>query len=323
MPAILRHVHEAGLGAEAISGAEAEAAFAAGFSPDRLVLGGVAKAWPTGTVPGNLMALLDDTLDGFSASIRDNRSARYHCVRLRFPHVISRLGFDTSRIEQRKVLADALLRAHDAGVSVGLATHEHNVAFSGAADWVASVRFMLEGLDEARPGILSIIECVDLGGGYDAQCLDEMLWGEIGESLIQYLRDRLPRCASIVLEPGKSLVQAYGMVAASVIGRLSDTELCADTSMAELPWPMPDRPVYVWRADQWHALPPGHGTISGRSTAETDILATGVSLDSLRVGETLLFAEAGAYDWSMRNSFGAGKVLDTVATSLLSPAHSG
>jgi diaminopimelate decarboxylase len=312
MPAILRRVRTAGFAAEAISGAEVAAAVDAGFSPDQIVLGGAAKSWPTGTILPGLMALLDDTLDGFAAGAQARYGHRYHCVRLRFPGVGSRLGFDTSALEQREALAAALLNARFSGISVGLATHEHNVPLTAAGAWLTAVQSMIDGLDEAHPGILTVIECLDLGGGYDAACLDDLLWGAVGNSLLKYVEDRLPNCRTLILEPGKSLVQAYGGVVGTVLGLQPDSEVCVDASMAELPWPTPHRPVSVWRDSQWERLGEGSGTIVGRCTAETDILARSVDITGLGPGDRLLFAEAGAYDWSMRSTFGTATVIETV-----------
>lgn len=310
MPAILRRVHAAGLAAEAISGAEAAAAFNAGFTPDRVVLGGVAKAWPTGSVVPGLLALLDDTLAGFTTGARTAAGHRHHCVRVRFPGVGSRLGYDTSTVPQRRLLAGALLDAHARGASVGLATHEHRVPAAAASAWLAAVQDLLDSLDAAHPGILTIIQCLDLGGGYDAACLDELLSGDLGKALLAYVQDRLPRCRTIILEPGKSLVQAYGVVIGSVLAPPQDGEVSVDASMAELPWPMANRPVSVWRDGRWRELGAGAGRVAGRCTAETDILATSVDVSGLVPGDRLLFAEAGAYDWSMRNLFGAASVIE-------------
>lgn len=308
---ILTRARAAGFAAEAISGAEAAAAIRAGFAPDQIVLGGVAKSWPTGTIVPGLMALLDDTLDGFVADTRASAGHRHHCVRLRFPGVGSRLGFDATTLEQRKRLATALLDAHANGVSVGLATHEHNVPMTRAGAWFTTIRSMLDGLDKAHPGILTIIESLDLGGGYDAACLDDLLWSDLGKALVEYVKYRLPRCRTLILEPGKSLVQAYGAVFGTVLALHPDNEVCVDASMAELPWPTPRRPVSVWRNGRWKQLGDGSGMISGRCTAETDILATSVNITGLVPGDRLLFAEAGAYDWSMRNTFGTATVIET------------
>jgi diaminopimelate decarboxylase len=310
MPAILRRARAAGLAAEAISGAEVAAAVSAGFAPDRVVLGGVAKSWPTGTIAPGLMALLDDTLDGFTAGTRAVAGHRHHCVRVRFPGARSRLGFDTTTRGQRERLATALLDARACGASVGLATHEHNVPVARAGAWLAAVRGMLDGLDDASPGILTVIECLDLGGGYDAACLDDLLWGTLGEDLLEYVQDRLPHCSTLILEPGKSLVQAYGAVVGTVLALHPGHEACVDASMAELPWPMPRRPVSVWRDGCWKPLGEGPGTVAGRCTAETDILATSIDVTGLVPGDRLLFAEAGAYDWSMRNAFGTATVIE-------------
>lgn len=311
MPAVLARVQAAGLAAEAISGAEVAAALAAGFTPDQMVLGGVAKAWPTGTIPPGLMALLDDTIDGFLAGALPAAGHRHHCVRLRFPDVGSRLGFDASTKSQCQILATALRTAQVRGLSVGLATHEHAVPAADAPEWFAGIRSLLDGIDAVSPGILDVVECFDLGGGYDADCLDGMLRGPLGDAVLGHIRDRLPQCRTVVLEPGKSLVQAYGAVVGTVLARTALDEVCVDASMAELPWPMRQRPVSVWRAGRWDLLPPGTGRVAGRCTAETDVLATSVDVTGLASGDRLLFTEAGAYDWSMRSAFGTATVVES------------
>jgi diaminopimelate decarboxylase len=304
----LQRVCDAGLCAEAISGAEVQAAATAGFPSDRLVLGGVAKSWPTGTLPKGLLALLDDTLEAFDEGVHGPRRPRYHCLRLRYPDVGSRLGFDTADRDQRNQAVKHLLRAHEGGSAVGLATHEHTVSYSTAEHWLRAIQHLLDGLDEAHPRILTAIACLDLGGGFDATCLDEILCGDLGVVLLELIRSRLPNCEKIILEPGKSLVQAYGAVVSCVIAHISDREVCVDASMAELPWPMPGRPVYVWHRDDWEPVARGTGIVAGRTTAETDVLAVGVDVSGLHPGDRVLFAEAGAYDVSMRSGFGTGAI---------------
>ncbi|MEW1648416.1 hypothetical protein [Streptomyces sp. NPDC091219] len=309
MQAILTRVRAAGLAAEAVSGAEVAAAMSAGFRANQIALGGVAKFWPTGTIAPGLLALIDDTLDGFAASVA-SAGHRYHCVRLRFPGAGSRLGYDAAIVEQREQLATALLAARASGVSVGLATHKHNVPMAQAIDWLNAFCSLLDDLDEARPGLVAAIECLDLGGGYDADCLDALLWGDLGEVLLKYVHNRLPCCRTLILEPGKALVQAYGAVVGTVLALYPD-EVCVDASMAELPWPTALRPVSVWRDGRWARLGRGAGRIAGRCTAETDVLATAIDVGGLMPGDRLLFAEAGAYDWSMRNTFGTATVIES------------
>lgn len=307
---ILRRVHEAGLAAEAISGAEVDAAHKAGFDASRIVLGGVAKAWPRGPVHDGLLAIVDDTLEGFEHGVRTS-SNRHHCVRLRIPDVGSRLGFDTTDAVQAQRLARTLRDARRNGTSVGLATHDRYIALSRLNEWFAAIQRLLESLDGVDPGVLVTIDCLNLGGGYDAHCLDRILSGDVSRVILGYLRNRLPNCRTLILEPGRSLVQAYGAVAASVIARQSEVEVSVDASVAELPWPMRTRPVFAWRTGGWHQLPPGDGVIAGRTTAETDLLARSVDVSGCHEGDMLLFGEAGAYDVSMRSAFGMGYVVET------------
>lgn len=311
--AILRRVAAAGLAAEAISGAEVDAAVGAGFDLGDIVLGGPAKAWPSGSVPRGLLALVDDTLPGFRAGADPAAGHRYHCVRLRYPGVGSRLGLDTEDESLRAGLARTLRDAHWRGLAVGLATHEHYVPRSGLAAWIGAVLQLMDALAEVDAAAPALISCVDLGGGFDDAALDELLVGPSGHILRNRIRDRLPECRQIVLEPGKSLVERFGAVIASVLAAGPGDDVIVDACMAELPWPRRQRPVYRWLENEWRALGPGAGTIYGRTTAETDVLSTGLDLRGVSASQVLLFGQAGAYDVSMRNVFGRGYVVEDEA----------
>lgn len=309
-PHVLRRMEARGLCAEAINGAVVQAAVSAGFTHDRIVLGGVGKVWPTGHVPGGLLALLDDSTDTFMESARASAGHRLHCIRLRFPRVSSRLGVDTSSVHERERVAAALLEAREAGVAVGLATHQRSSHHSGADEWLTSVQGLLEDMDDAAPGLSRFVDALDLGGGFTAAGLDDLLLGQAGRRLLRFVEERLPSCQVLILEPGRSLVQAHGFVVSSVIAKVSVEEVIVDASLAELPWPVPDsRPVYFYRQGEWCPLGPGAGILAGRTTMETDILASVADVSDLHVGDMICFAEAGAYDVSMRNQFGAGNVL--------------
>ncbi|WP_084655402.1 methyltransferase [Nocardia altamirensis] len=319
---VLSCVEQAGLKAEAISGAEVSAATAAGFDPSRIVLGGVGKAWPTGSIPGGLMALLDDSPDAFTDSTKAGGGHRFHCLRLRFPGVSSRLGVDTTTDNGRKEVAVALQRAYDSGIAVGLATHQRSSFRLGPDQWLSAVEGLLGDLVQASPKVRSIVSVLDLGGGFTSDGLDALLEGDAGATLLSVVHDLFPNCEKLILEPGRSLVQAYGFVLSRVIGRSSEIEANVDACLAELPWPVPDtRPVHVYRDGAWQSLRGGSGTLAGRTTVETDILASGVNVRDLDVGDIVCFSEAGAYDISMRNWFGSGMALGGDQRSIVATSN--
>lgn len=308
-PQVLACMNVAGLCAEAINGAEVEAALAAGFRPDQIVLGGPGKAWPSGMVLGALLALVDDSVDAFARSIRANQGHRYLCVRLRFPGVSSRLGVDTTSHPDCRRIAEQLRQARAAGAAVGLATHQRSSSHSTADQWLTTIEALLDGVAKAADG-LDGVSALDLGGGFTADGLDALLVGETGRRLRQYVRRRLPNCHAVIFEPGRSLVESYGFVLSTVIANVSAHEVIVDASLAELPWPFPEhRPVYVRRGDEWLALGKGTGIVAGRTTVETDVLASHRDVSELRTGDLICFTQAGAYDVSMRNQFGIGSIL--------------
>lgn len=309
-PQVLRRVAAAGLAAEAISGAEVDAAVRAGINLSDVVLAGPAKAWPWGTVPGGLLAIVDETLPAFLAQANPECGHRYHCLRLRYPGINSRLGIDTADWRLREELSRSLQEASRRGVSVGLATHAHVVTRPALSQWISGLVHMIRAVTSADPGLDSYVECLDVGGGFDKDALDELLAGSAGDFLCARVAEHLPACQQIVLEPGKSLVEGFGVLVASVLDIGPGDRLIVDASIAELPWPRQDRPVYRWREGEWRLLESGPATIYGRTTAESDVLRVGLDLGGLALGDLLLFGEAGAYDVSMRSVFARGFTLN-------------
>jgi diaminopimelate decarboxylase len=87
-------------------------------------------------------------------------------------------------------------------------------------------------------------------------------------------------------------------------------EAVVDGSIAELPMHFfqPHRILHKdARTGEWRPLKRGKTQLLGRLCMEHDIVARGVELpEDARVGDVLVFCDAGAYDRSMSYVFGRG-----------------
>jgi diaminopimelate decarboxylase len=118
----------------------------------------------------------------------------------------------------------------------------------------------------------------------------------------------------IISEPGKAIAQPSMALAMRLLEfdetEEEITEAVVDGSIAELPMHFfqPHR-ILHWNAatKEWHPLKRGKTQLLGRLCMEHDIVARGVELpEGARVGDHLVFCDAGAYDRSMSYVFGRG-----------------
>jgi diaminopimelate decarboxylase len=87
------------------------------------------------------------------------------------------------------------------------------------------------------------------------------------------------------------------------------SEVVVDGSIAELPMGFyhPHRILFHDAWGGWRPLGRGKSVLLGRLCMEQDIVASGVEFpDNARVGDILVFCDAGAYDRSMSYAFGCG-----------------
>jgi diaminopimelate decarboxylase len=303
--AALRVACAAGAFAEATNLAEVKRALSFGWPMDRVILNGPAKMWPSGDIPDGLLAVMCDSMAEFDERARGRGSRCRLGLRLRPSGTESRFGVDLADEEVVAELAERLR----ATTRDTLALHLHfNSTVIGVERWCHLALATLERGATLSRAAGVVVACIDVGGGWDAAGLNAVLSGSPGENLVRMVRLWFPRCERLVVEPGRSVVGASGVVYSRVMTDAHSGAVTVDASVAELPFPAGDqRPTYVFDRDEgWTALGQGDGTIFGGSTMETDVLVTSVDVDGLRRDDLIAFGDAGAYDVSLRTGFGRG-----------------
>jgi diaminopimelate decarboxylase len=158
------------------------------------------------------------------------------------------------------------------------------------------------------------IECLDVGGGWfpddwHINSADQFA------SAVARARNFLPNVGQIISEPGKAMAQPSMALAMRLLefeqspeGEIK--EAVVDGSVAELPMNFfqPHRILHLdAESGRWQPLKRGRTQLLGRLCMEHDIVASNVELPkNARVGDVLVFCDAGAYDRSMSYVFGRG-----------------
>ena len=313
---LLRLARESRFLAEAISLLEVQKALKVGFKPEEVVLNGPGKWWPEGLLPKSpLHAVFCDSnadLRRVVASLEKRElKAKIVGVRLRTPHIASRFGIAMNTPEDFKRLVDSVeLLPRDCSFGVHFHMASSNI---GVQQWWHLYESMLRWCRSIEALTKRQIECLDIGGGWfpddwhgDA---DDQFAGAIARA-----RKSLPHVRQIISEPGKAMAQPSMALAMRVLeieesgGEIR--EAVVDGSIAELPMHF-FQPHRILRHDArtgaWQALKRGKTHLMGRLCMEHDVVASNVELpEGVRVGDVLVFCDAGAYDRSMSYVFGRG-----------------
>lgn len=313
---LIRLALESGFLAEAISLLEVQKALKVGFKPEQVILNGPGKWWPEGLMPREPMhAVFCDSIADLrrvAASIeRKELRAKIVGVRLRTPNIYSRFGIPVDTSDALKTLVEAVetlprdcsfgVHFHMASSNVGVRQWWH--LYESMLRWCRSIE-TLAGRD---------IECLDVGGGWFP---DDWLTDSADQfaSAVSRVRHFLPHVTQVVSEPGKAMAQPTMAVAMRLLefdeSEPEIKEAVVDGSIAELPMHFfqPHRILHRdARTKEWRPLKRGQTQLLGRLCMEHDVVATNVELpEGARVGDFLIFCDAGAYDRSMSYVFGRG-----------------
>jgi diaminopimelate decarboxylase len=309
-PLLMRLAHTNGMLVDAISQHEVAFALRCGFAPERIVLNGPAKHWPTPAAPLEQMhTVFCDSLAELAEVASRLRAAQRIGVRLRPTAVPSRFGIPVGTPAERSALVDALRRMPQQR----LAVHLHMASsVVGIGTWWHLVAALAEQAAALAADSQCDVELLDLGGGWAPQAFRERLLPSLGAAALQW-RALLPHLDTILVEPGKALAQEAACLVMRTLERRSTApgtvDIVVDGSITELPdlasYP---HPCHARHPDgSWHALGRGNDRILGRTCWEADIIADDVALpDWLGAGTLLAVADAGAYDRSMAYVFGQG-----------------
>lgn len=307
-PAVLAIAHSHGLWAETISRAEVDWAKRCGWSPGEILYNGPVPLDPGAGESGLLAAVFADDAEAFGRYLH-SPPARVVGVRLRPPFVESRFGVSLGEPEEVRGLTSLFAEAPPGpalGVSFHLASSE-----IGTGRWESLARTVVDfaGLMQELAG--RSLAVVDLGGGWTPEDFDLALEGTLPQ-LQAEIATRVGEGVSLILEPGKALIEAAGAVLARVVDirELPDAGRAAvlDCGLCDLPHiaSYPHR-VALIRGGTATLLGQGADALWGRLCMEADRLAEGIALPAdLAVGDLFVFLDAGAYDASMAFAFGRG-----------------
>jgi diaminopimelate decarboxylase len=158
------------------------------------------------------------------------------------------------------------------------------------------------------------LRTVNAGGGIGVNYADpgdRFAWEAFTSELTTLLTVRAPRGCSVTFEPGRFLLAEHGTYAAEVLDvKTTHGETFAvvrgGTHHLRLPasW-QHSHPFTVLPVDRWDGPPPRPEavdtpvTVVGQLCSPKDVLARGVPVRRLRVGDVVLFHLAGAYGWNI------------------------
>ncbi len=313
---LVKLAREAGFLAEAISLLEVAKAVELGFGPDQIILNGPGKWWPNELLPSApLHALFCDSLadlERAATAVQEGKiQVRILGVRLRAPHIESRFGIPLDTPENFKKLIESVKTLPG---SCAFGAHFHMASSNiGVGDWWHLYEAMVGWCSALESLAGRNVQCLDVGGGWfpeDWQAGD----GKAFADAVARAQKMLPHLEEIISEPGKALAQPTMAIATRVLevrrSREEIAEVVVDGSIAELPMHsiQPHRILRQGvKTGLWETLPRGKTRLLGRLCMEHDVLAENVALpDDARVGEILVFCDAGAYDRSMAYEFGRG-----------------
>lgn len=308
---------EAGFYSEGISLLEIEKALSVGFLPEQTILNGPAKWWRRETLPNaSFYSVFCDSTEELTETIRAVKNGELKTktlgVRLRTPTIKSRFGIPVDTPEVFQTLVEALqdlpsdckfgVHFHMASSGIGIGSWWH--LFRSMLRWCCSI--------EALAG--RTIEILDIGGGWFPEDLGENS-GEQFRRAVRLVPEFLPHVREIISEPGKALAQPSMALAMQILEIREFSggtqEVVVDGSIAELPMHFfyPHRILHrdAVNGGGWKSLSRGKTRLLGRLCMEHDIVASSVALpETARVGDVLVFCDAGAYDRSMSYVFGCG-----------------
>jgi diaminopimelate decarboxylase len=322
---ILRAFAEAGVGAEAVSGSEVEVAIACGVRPDRILYSGVGKtdseidrAISVGE-SGILSVQIESVEEIGRIEARASALGRTARVSLRVnpdvtadTHAHVATGHDEAKFgvarEDLGAAWDALAQAKRLRL-VGVSSHIGS-QLTRTDEYLAAADVLLA-LAAERERVGSRIELLDFGGGfgvdYGAGCATAP--ADFARAIALRVAQSPLAGRTIVLEPGRSLVAAHGVLCASVVlakrSRGGRQWLVVDAGMNDLLRPA----LYgaLHRIEPVGSPPPDASTdaptwrVAGPVCESSDDFGTHRLPDP--PPEQVVFRDAGAYGFVMASEY--------------------
>ena len=319
--AVLRLIHELGIGADCASAGEIAAAQRAGIPGSELVIHGNAKSEQdlrAAVEAGARLIVLDgrDEAERLSAICQDTGHTQDVLVRIApgidvntHRHIAT--GHHGSKFGVTPAEGAELLRTLPPGL-IGRGLHVHlGSQILEAEPLVAAARW-LPAFAKAE-GIP--LEVLDLGGGLGIRYTPEQDAPDPGQHTRNLIEAITTVCAEegmpvpeVIVEPGRSIVGQSGVTLYTVIGTKTvgdgSTWVAVDGGMGDNMrvglYGATYAPVLAARPT---AAADGSYRIAGRHCESTDVLAEGVALPEPKVGDIVAFPATGAYHQTMAHSY--------------------
>ena len=318
--AILRLLRGLGAGAEVVSGGELQRALRAGFTPDRIVFGGVGKT--------------DDELrEALAAGValincESDDEVRRLDVLARQRGIVARIGIRVNPELKLRSGTHEYIRTGEKGHKFGV-SYEDALAIARELPGLPNVR--LTGLDMHLGSMLSRIEpyragterLVALATDMRALGVDTLEYLDVGGGLgVRYDTEQMPDLdkfarlvlplvkevgLTLVMEPGRFIVGNAGVLLATVLYRKRSggkEYVISDTGMTELL-----RPSHYGAYHRIEPLPERETTITadvvGPVCESGDFLALDRTMTEVLPGELLVVYDVGAYGYVMASNYNA------------------
>ena len=295
--AVLRHLAKRGLGAEVITEGELARALAAGFPPEKILLGGPRQDPPLigGALTAGVRLVSLDSLSqaelweerdaGFLLRLNPALDPRTH-EHLATGAASSKFGMTVEEVEG---LAE---RLHRAGTLAGFHVH--------AGSQIRDVTVYDEIFERLAPLYERFgVKTLDIGGGFAVPGFPLSAFAEKVRAFAQEFG------LEVILEPGRYLVADAGVLLTRVlhVKRGALTHVIADAGMADLL-----RPALYGAAHPVRVLGAEGRTVErvdvdGPLCENADRLGRGLELPTPRSGDLLVVEQAGAYGLTMASNY--------------------
>jgi diaminopimelate decarboxylase len=301
--AVLQVFRNHGWGIHANTPGDIYLAFAAGFTPDRIVYSGSnldrdelrqVLAWGIHTLNLDSLSQLETLRDIYTAKYAKPRLG----LRLNFPPLTgeSRIGVDPDEFGQ------AIEIARQAGLTIdGL--HFYRGTGTNATDAFTDAIETILALASKLPDL----SYLDFGGGFGYPYRHENAafdWVEFGQVLSEKL-SKLDRHLNLAIEPGRAAIAGSAVLLARVVATKWQGKkqiLGVDTTVANLSVPSVHggyRKIISWNdSDKLFTT-----DVCGNTTYSRDYLGRNCQLPRLNIDDIIAVLDVGAYGYAMSSHF--------------------
>lgn len=328
-PQVIRRVVELGGGLEIASPAELDRALEAGARGEQIICSNPIKtpAFLHRLGAAEAYAVVVDSVDEVEKVAQHMPGGRVY-IRLAVDNTGSVLPLAGKFGVDGETALELCDLARDLGLQmIGLSFHVGSQCLK-VANWVNAIRACGDVWREAAARGHQFY-FLDIGGGFPAGHYHTPTIPtieEIGAAVMAAVEDYIPLTDGLmlVLEPGRGLVGESGWLVTSVVGK---AKRGADT------WLYLDAGVFNGLMETYEGFPPVvrvldleaaerplvRYTLAGPSCDSCDVIARGIELPQVSIGDRLLFLDAGAYTNEYAAAFNGFPIPQFVALNTCEP----